>query len=226
MHLPSNPYHISEVYRLIEACFRGKQLRPAQNRRAYRKRTGRHSSKDGVHTPAPKVIHPSTLSLVPALSPVLIAHATVPLPTSPLFSEAAHSADGLDESELPRWEEEPPYMGAESDSTPQEEQFTRNLFDVMLGRRARLAKEARAQRRRCLESGDRVTFIMELVSTITKRSVRWSDVYEKVGDCLSGGRKDRMAMCWLQWQARDIYDITHEAAKLEQGGNPYKSDST
>ena len=145
MHLPSNPYHISEVYHLIEACFRGKQLRPAQNRRAYRKRTGRHSSKDGVHTPAPKVIHPSTLSLVPALSPVLIAHATVPLPTSPLFSEAAHSADGLDESELPRWEEEPPYMGAKSDSTPQEEQFTRNLFDVMLERRARLAKEARAQ---------------------------------------------------------------------------------
>jgi len=56
--------------------------------------------------------------------------------------------------------------------------------------------------------------------------VRWSDVYDKVEDCLSGGHKDQMAMCWLQWQARDIYIMVCEALELEQGGNPYKNNST
>jgi len=223
MHLPSNPYHIFEVYQSTEIYFRGKQLRPAQNCRAYRKQTGRHLSKDGIHMPT---THPSALSFVPALSPAIIAHATAPLPTSPLFSEATQSVDGLNESELPRWEEEPPYTDTKPDSTPQEEQFTCNLFDVMLGRHVRLAKEAKAQRRRHLESGDHVTILTELVSTITERLVRWSDVYDKVEDCLLGGHKDQMAMCWLQWQARDIYVMVRKALELEQGGNPYKNNST
>lgn len=181
MHLPSNPYHIFEVYQSTEVYFRGKQLRPAQNCHAYRKQTGRHSSKDGVHMPMPKVNHPSTLSFIPALSPVCIAHTNVPLPTSPLFSEATQSADSLDESELPRWEEEPPYMGTEPDSTPQEEKFTHNLFDVMLGWCTRLAKEAMAQQRRYLESGNHVMILTELASTIMERLVRWSDVMRGSG---------------------------------------------
>ncbi|KIO03682.1 hypothetical protein M404DRAFT_145231 [Pisolithus tinctorius Marx 270] len=83
--------------------------------------------------PASQIICPNVISCIPALSPLLIAHATRSLPSSSLFLEAAWSTDALDESDLPRWEEDPPYMDSELDSTLQEERFTQNLIDVMLG---------------------------------------------------------------------------------------------
>ncbi|KIN93739.1 hypothetical protein M404DRAFT_170382 [Pisolithus tinctorius Marx 270] len=122
--------------RLIKIYFRGKPLCSDQNHHAYRKWAGRHLSKEATHTiqpPASHIIHPNVISSIPALLPLLIAHATKFLPTSSLFLEAARSADALDESDLPRWEEDPPYMDSEPDSTLQEERFTQNLIDVMLG---------------------------------------------------------------------------------------------
>ena len=66
------------------------------------------------------------------------------LPTSPLFLEAAQSADALDESELPGWEKDPPY-NAEPALTPDEQIFTGNLVNVMLGKCSRLLDEMKAQ---------------------------------------------------------------------------------
>ncbi|KIO07199.1 hypothetical protein M404DRAFT_24275 [Pisolithus tinctorius Marx 270] len=129
----------------IYASTKGKELRPAQNHRAYHKRAGRHLSKDALRSMIPSVssiIHPSVISSVPSLLPALIAYATIPLPMSPLFLEAAESADALDESDLLKWEREPPYTYAEPDPTPEEQRFTCNLVDVMLRRRARLLGEA------------------------------------------------------------------------------------
>ena len=119
---------------LTEVHFRAKELRSEQNRRAYRKRVGRHLRKDTVRQsppPAWRGLDPH-ISSVPVLPPALITYATMRLPTSPMFLEAAQSADALDESDLPSWEEDPPY-NAEPDSTPEEDRFTHNLVDVMLG---------------------------------------------------------------------------------------------
>jgi len=211
---------------LIKINFRGKHLRLDQNRCAYSKRTGRHAGKDTIRkglSPGSGPIHPS--SVPDLVSPALIHHTTIPLPTSPLFLEAAQSADALDESDLPRWEKEPPYSYVEPDSTPEEEGFTRNLVDVMLGRRVRLSNEAKAQRGRRFVNGDHEIIFSELVHVIKEQTVRWMAIYESIGDGMSRGRNGRMAACWLQWQAHSIYSSTHEALELEKGRNPYSDSS-
>ncbi|KIM52699.1 hypothetical protein SCLCIDRAFT_140532, partial [Scleroderma citrinum Foug A] len=167
-------------------------------------------------------VHPSS---VPVLSPSLIHHATVPLPTSPLFLEATQSADALDETDLPRWEKEPPYAYAEPDSTTEEETFTCHLVDVMLGWRVRLLNEAKAQRRRRFGNGDHKIIFDELVYDIKEQMVRWMTIYDSIGDGTSRGHNSRMAVCWLQWQAWNIYGSTQEALELEKGGNPYNDSS-
>ena len=146
MHLLSNRHHTSVVQQLIEINFRGKHLRPDQNCCVYSKWAGRHAGKDTIRKgllPGSDPVHPS--SVPDLVSPALIHHATIHLPTSPLFLEATQSADALDESDLPQWEKEPPYSYVEPDSTPEEEGFTRNLVDVLLGRHVRLSNEAKAQ---------------------------------------------------------------------------------
>jgi len=206
----------------FEVYFRDKELRSEQNRRAYRKRVGRHLRKGTVHQSPPPTrrgLDPHTSS-VPVLPPALITHATMRLPTSAMFLEAAQSADALDESELPSWEEDPPY-NAESDSTPEEERFTRNLVDVMLGRRSRLSDEMKAERAKRFEKRD-LDLFTELVHSIKERMVRWFTVYDIVQASVESSRRhNRMAACWLHWQARDIHRITEEALELEIGGNPY-----
>jgi len=171
--------------------------------------------------PESKAVQSTTISSAPPLSPALIAHATKSLPSSPLFLEAAQSAEALDESDLPQWEGEPPYSYAEPDSTPQEERFTHNLVEVMLGRRIRLSNEANAQRGRRFENGDHELILTELIHNITEQMVRWLAIYDAVGEGVSGGRNDQMAACWLQWKAREIYSSTQEVLILEKGGNPY-----
>ncbi|KIO04382.1 hypothetical protein M404DRAFT_130349 [Pisolithus tinctorius Marx 270] len=176
--------------------------------------------------PASQIIRPDVVSSVPALSPLLIAHATKSLPTSSLFLEAARSSDALDESDLPRWEEDPPYMDSEPDSTLQEERFTQNLIDVMLGRRMRLSNESKVQRERRFAEGDHKLIFAELVDDLKEQIARWSAAIDIVGSRVSGGRNNRMAACWLQWRAREIYDFAREALVLENGGNPYHNNST
>ncbi|KAI6113998.1 hypothetical protein F5141DRAFT_973070, partial [Pisolithus sp. B1] len=80
------------------------------------------------------------LSSVPDLPLSLISLAVTPLPTSNLFHEASCSADALDESDLCIWEQEPPYEYPETIMTAHEVQYTKNMADVMLGRRWRLSK--------------------------------------------------------------------------------------
>ena len=146
------------------------------------------------------------------------------LPTSSLFLEATQSADALDESELPSWEKDPPY-NAEPDSTLNEQLFTRNLVDVMLGRCSRLSDEMRTQRANWFEKRGQELFT-ELVHSITEQMARWTAIYDVVQGCAESSRRhDQMAACWLQWQARDIHRITEEAQELEIGGNPYDNSS-
>ena len=70
----------------------------------------------------------------------------MPLPTSNRFYEASHSADALDESDLYLWEQQPPYDYPEPSITANEAHYTKNLVDVLFGRRWRLAKVVRDER--------------------------------------------------------------------------------
>ncbi|KIN98610.1 hypothetical protein M404DRAFT_157473 [Pisolithus tinctorius Marx 270] len=172
------------------------------------------------------IIHPGVISSVPSLPPALIAYATIPLPMSPLFLEAAESADALDESDLLKWEREPPYTYAKPDPTPEEQRFTRNLVDVMLGRHARLLGEADTHRAKHLENGDHQQVFTELMGNIAEKLVRWSAIYDTIGGPgMSDNRNIRMAACWLQWQAQDIYHITQEALELENGRDRHAGSS-
>ena len=166
-----------------------------QNRCAYSKHAGRHLSKDVIHMHEAKVVQSTTISSVPALLPALIAHATMSLPTSPLFLEVVQSADALDESDLSQWEEEPPYSYAEPDSMPQEERFTRNLIEVMLGCRIRLSNKAKAQQRKRFENGDHGLIFTQFVHNITEQMVRWLAIDDTVGNDVSGDCNDQMAAC-------------------------------
>ena len=149
--------------------FRGKELQSEQNWRAYRKRVGRHLCKDTIRQsppPARRGLDPHISSIL-VLPPALITHATICLPTSPLFLEVAQSANALDESELPGWEKDPPY-NAEPALTPDEQIFTGNLVDVMLGQCSRLLDKMKAQQAKQFEKRDQELFT-ELVHSIMER---------------------------------------------------------
>jgi hypothetical protein len=84
---------------------------------------------------------PLDLSL--PLSSALVKLATTPFPDTFLFREVLRSADALDETDLPLWDTDPPYQQPQPVDSEEEAQFTRNLIDVMSGRRMRLEKEAK-----------------------------------------------------------------------------------
>ena len=77
-----------------------------------------------------------------------ITLAMEPLPDSHLFHLAAHSMDELDKSKLVHWDKDPPYSQSKLANTPEEEQFTRSLMDVMFGRWVCLEIEARTHCKR------------------------------------------------------------------------------
>ncbi|KAI5982849.1 hypothetical protein EDD15DRAFT_2376808 [Pisolithus albus] len=184
--------------------------RHCQNSRVYRKRYGRHASKSSLSD------HTKALS-VPDLPSSLISLASTPLPTSTLFHDASRSADALDESDLSIWEQEPPYAYPEPTATVHEVQYTKNLVDVMLGRRWRLSKAVRDGR--ALQFIDE-EFLVGTLKDLTGRISRWSSVASRVAGSESG-RNREMAHCWLQWQARDILTDCKEVEMLKNGENPY-----
>ncbi|KIJ20749.1 hypothetical protein PAXINDRAFT_66540, partial [Paxillus involutus ATCC 200175] len=69
--------------------------------------------------------------------------ATTPFPDTFLFHEVLCSADALDETDLPLWDTDPPYLQPQPVDSEEEARFTRNLIDIMSGRRMRLEKEVK-----------------------------------------------------------------------------------
>ena len=150
-----------------------------------------------------------------------MSFARKPLTTSHLFHEASRSADALDESELYLWEQEPPYDYLEPATTPLEERFTRNMVDVLLGRRWRLAKAARDERALCFANGEAQDILHEIANDLVGRIHRWAKVVSHITGMEDSGRNRAMAECWLYWQARDILADTEDVKVLKNGGNPY-----
>jgi len=208
-------YITSTVWQLAHSNFSGRAHRQSQNSRAYHKKHGRHVSK-----PLPSCDQLKSVS-VPQLPSSLISLAATSLPTSNLFYEASRSADALDESDLYIWECDPPYNYPEPDRTADEVRHTKNMVDVMFGRRWRLSKTARDERALRFVDGNAKELLVEMVTDLAGRIHRWIAVASKVAEMEEDGRKRAMADCWLCWQARDILADTGEATVLSSGKNPY-----
>ncbi|KAI5993046.1 hypothetical protein EDD15DRAFT_2367859 [Pisolithus albus] len=195
------------------SSIRGRLKRQNQNSKAYYKKRGRHTSKSSLSDQL-------KLSSVPNLPLSLISLAAMPLPTSNLFHEASCSADALDESDLWIWEQEPPYKYPETTMTAHEVQYTKNMADVMLGRRWRLSKAVRDERALRFVEGKAQELLAGILRGLAGRIHRWTTAASHVGG-MGGGRNREMADCWLCWQARDIVSDSEEANILIGGGNPY-----
>ncbi|KIJ58875.1 hypothetical protein HYDPIDRAFT_50090, partial [Hydnomerulius pinastri MD-312] len=59
--------------------------------------------------------------------------ATLPLLNLYLFHQVLQSADELDESLLPQWDDNPPYQEPKLADTTKEACFIKNLEDIMFG---------------------------------------------------------------------------------------------
>ena len=154
------------------------------------------------------------------LPPELIALAIIPLPTSYLFHEASRDADALDESELNYWDIDPPFFQPEPVDTAEEQRLTKNLADVMIGRRVRLENETRIDLAKRYKSGDRELLVRELREVATRMFREWVKLKDKIAACTARRHKE-MAESLLQWCARIVYWHQKDADMIDRGENPY-----
>lgn len=165
-----------------------------QNHAYYRRRNGRQGS-------TRISIHPDTF----ILPDYLVELALLPLPDSRLFREALQSADYLDETELPQWDQEPPYPP--SPYTADYANFTKNLVDVMNGRRLRMERLRNAERAaRCKtlkEWRGEIEGDLRTAFGDWERMVKLMEAYGEEGD----SRASTMAQNLLQWRARYVYTL-------------------
>jgi len=193
---------------------RGRSKRPSQNAKAYRKKYGHHRKcKSSPLSDPLKHLSPLSLSL--------LSFAMKPLPTSHLFHEASRSVDALDESELHLWEQDPPYNYVEPATTSLEECFTKNMVDVLLGRRWRLAKAVRDERTLRFTNGEVQGILHEIADVLVGCIHRWTKVVSRITGMEDSSRNRAMTECWLYWQAWDILADTKEVKVLKNGDNPY-----
>jgi hypothetical protein len=170
-----------------------KELISAQRRAAYKKAHGRQgtsSSKIKPHLAMPSE---------------LITEASRELPHgSPLFKDAAKSADLLDETGLDTWDSGPPYPTGPPSDSPREVAYTKRLEEVMHGRRMRMLREQQ------LRWSDIPT--KTLCETMNRGIVEWESGRVVVAEYSDGHRECAMAWIWLQWIAREVHGIHLEVS--------------
>jgi len=208
-------YTTSDIV-IAHTCPRAREKQQCQNSRAYQKKHSRHhASKTSLPSDQPQFS-----AVVPSLPSSLVSLTAVPLPTSDLFCEALHSADLLDESDLYLWEQEPPYDYPEPFMTAQEVRYTKNLVDVLLGQRWRLAKAIKDDRTLRFANGKVQELMDEIVEGLAVHIHRWSMVASCITE-VEANRNMVMADCWLHWQAQEIFTDIEEVKALKNGENPY-----
>jgi hypothetical protein len=108
----------------------------------------------------------------------------------------------LDETGLDDWDSGPPYVTGPPSNTPHEVRFTERLKEVVHGWRVRLQKE------------EEVVWQQHTVSDLTVLLSAAVDEWETGRQFLmeyeDGHREREMAEVWLQWVARQAYDLYSE----------------
>ena len=146
----------------------------------------------------------------PALPIDLIRQAQHPLPDSThLFQEALLGPDNLDESDLWRWKDGPPYV-VESTSTANarpEGNYTERLVEVMHG--VRLCKQHREDEARHYKfwEEDRTAALEGLCVEVDGMLKEWKTLTLFLHHYSAGAREITMAKIYLQWLARTIYHL-------------------
>lgn len=186
---------------------RGKATRNQAHRIAYQKRTSRKG--------------PSKPMTVPLLSESLLQLATKPLPTSDLFLSTLHDPNLVDESDIDHWDRPPPYPTSTSHDS---ELYTKNLIDVMHGRRLRI--HCKEERRRMQES--RTEPVRALRSSLSAlfeaQMMLWEQALEQVGGGIYPNERETsgaMARHYLQWSARRAMALHEELEAVAVGMDAY-----
>ncbi|KAF7972978.1 hypothetical protein HWV62_16454 [Athelia sp. TMB] len=195
---------------LYLTCCSGQETRRNARRATY------HASHSRKGPSSPSL--PSALVNLPHR---LLDLAQEPLPTSDLFHRAASDPDALDESDLPTWDHPPPYQSPPPSESANEERFTRNLSDVMHGRRLR---EFRGKERERMERGMKEQ-VDDLKQALRDRLLEECDSWVKLDVLVSefdGCERHRvMAVNFLQWSARHAHSLGIELDVLQQGIKSY-----
>jgi len=141
----------------------------------------------------------------------LIEQASLPLPEStPLFQRALISSDDLDESDLWRWKDGPPYVvDSGSTGTVQELVYTERLGEVMHGIWLREQHEEDEVRRQHISQTNHTTAVESLCSEVAAMLEEWQSLTRFLECYSAGAREMTMAHMYLQWQARRIYHLYH-----------------
>jgi hypothetical protein len=164
--------------------------------------------------------HPS---LLPSPLPTLEHLATLPLPTTTLFFEAFRGE--LDESELPQWDLLETYTSPRDQLTQFSHMYTKNLIQVMHGRRLRLQQEDAAVRFAIYRDKG----LGELRSSIVEeaRSVlqEWRVIEGVLGNFKEGSCYHEMAQHILQWKSKKFCELRGELDALDAGGDATYQDT-
>src|ERR1700722_4445789 len=175
-------------------CFSARSSKSTRNHAAYKKLHGRQ----GSETPR-----------IPALPSQLVSLALLPLPDprSFFFAQALQSAAPLDESDLGRWDSDPPFPEA---SYVPSELYMERLIDVMHGRRLRQQGERdRAREVQCMGMSSverQATISLELKTVLEE----WRRLNSFLPEYRVSVWEVRMAEHLLQWRARTVYHLKEQ----------------
>jgi hypothetical protein len=134
----------------------------------------------------------------------------------PLFKEALRSPDAVDESDLVRWKEEPPFVEDEDATDPHSAaylSFTKSLAAVLHGVRLREQNAEDIQLREAVYTKGRGVVMHQLQQTVTTLWSRWARVETLLGE----GKYHPYHQSWeytmlehyVQWLARTIFHLTY-----------------
>jgi hypothetical protein len=186
-------------FALIEFSSRAKAARSCQNRRAYKRRTGRQGSQ--------------TLQPLPRL---LVSYADEPLPHSALFVDSLRDTTLLHNLELIQWDREPPYQSLEalSDRSEEEDEITQRLIVLMHARRLQLELAREDNRLMRYTQGDidglREDMMTELGHILKKAKGLMGLLWRNT----QSSREGSMAVVHLQWHARAASNLHSELTFL------------
>ncbi|KAJ7801138.1 hypothetical protein B0H14DRAFT_2615648 [Mycena olivaceomarginata] len=180
-----------------------------QNTRAASRRPERR--RKGARAP------PSTLPDVPTPTQRMVELYRQALPSDePLFKEALRSPDAVDESDLARWKEEPPFVEDEDATDPYSAaylSFTKSLAAVLHGVRLREQNAEDIQLREAVYTKGRGVVMHQLQQTVTTLWSRWARVETLLGEGkyhpYHQSREYTMLEHYVQWLARTIFHLTY-----------------
>ncbi|KAJ7080174.1 hypothetical protein B0H15DRAFT_953665 [Mycena belliarum] len=177
----------------------------------------RAASRRPAHRRKQVPVPPSILPDVPTPTPRMVELHGQALPVEePLFQEALRSPDALDESDLPRWKHEPPFVEDEETTDPFSPAylaFTKLLAVVLHGVRLREQNARDVQLCEAVETKGRDAVVAQLQEEVTALWGSW----ERVDTLLRArkyhpyhqSREYTMFEHYLQWLARTIFHLTY-----------------